>query len=212
MGGIGGRGSIMRTLLGVAALLALMPVTSTANVVFDWQGGTCTLGCVGTTTGILTLADGADPFSFNTSNFISFQFTSSSGTFVLDNTSPFLVAQGGGWAGSGFLVEENATGPHSLPLVQFVFNTAADPALTLSPEPGYWQLLRGSYDWTCLNPQCSAWTDDVLRNVGTGGSFTAAVPEPSTWAMLLIGFAGIGFAAYRKRHHYGIVALTTPGG
>ena len=27
----------------------------------------------------------------------------------------------------------------------------------------------------------------------------SAVPEPSTWAMLLIGFAGIGFAAYRKR-------------
>jgi hypothetical protein len=28
-----------------------------------------------------------------------------------------------------------------------------------------------------------------------------AVPDPSTWAMLLIGFAGIGFAAYRKRSH-----------
>jgi hypothetical protein len=27
----------------------------------------------------------------------------------------------------------------------------------------------------------------------------APVPEPSTWAMLLIGFAGIGFAAYRHR-------------
>ena len=26
-----------------------------------------------------------------------------------------------------------------------------------------------------------------------------AVPEPSTWAMLLIGFAAIGFVAYRKR-------------
>jgi hypothetical protein len=25
------------------------------------------------------------------------------------------------------------------------------------------------------------------------------VPEPSTWAMLLIGFAGIGFAAHRRR-------------
>jgi hypothetical protein len=25
----------------------------------------------------------------------------------------------------------------------------------------------------------------------------SAVPEPSTWAMMLIGFAGIGFAAYR---------------
>jgi hypothetical protein len=27
----------------------------------------------------------------------------------------------------------------------------------------------------------------------------AAVPESSTWAMLLIGFAGIGFAAYRRK-------------
>lgn len=27
----------------------------------------------------------------------------------------------------------------------------------------------------------------------------SAVPEPSTWAMMLIGFAGIGYAAYRRR-------------
>ena len=26
----------------------------------------------------------------------------------------------------------------------------------------------------------------------------SAVPEPSTWAMLLLGFAGIGFMAYRR--------------
>lgn len=33
------------------------------------------------------------------------------------------------------------------------------------------------------------------------GAFTvsSAVPEPSTWAMLLIGIAGIGFMLYRKR-------------
>jgi hypothetical protein len=28
---------------------------------------------------------------------------------------------------------------------------------------------------------------------------TSAVPEPSTWAMLLLGFAGIGFMAYRRK-------------
>ena len=28
----------------------------------------------------------------------------------------------------------------------------------------------------------------------------AAVPEPSTWAMLILGFAGIGFMAYRRRN------------
>jgi PEP-CTERM motif len=33
---------------------------------------------------------------------------------------------------------------------------------------------------------------------GTGQGFTLGVPEPSTWAMMLIGFAGLGFAGYRR--------------
>jgi hypothetical protein len=50
---------------------------------------------------------------------------------------------------------------------------------------------------------------DVLSSAGTGeagGLFgvtttvttTSGVPEPSTWAMMFIGFAGLGFAGYRK--------------
>ena len=31
-----------------------------------------------------------------------------------------------------------------------------------------------------------------------GGINVGAVPEPSTWAMMLIGFAGLGFLSYRK--------------
>jgi hypothetical protein len=27
----------------------------------------------------------------------------------------------------------------------------------------------------------------------------SAIPEPSTWAMMLIGFAGLGFLAYRRQ-------------
>ena len=38
---------------------------------------------------------------------------------------------------------------------------------------------------------------------GYGGNLTTvgigAVPEPSTWAMLILGFAGVGFMAYRRR-------------
>ncbi len=30
-------------------------------------------------------------------------------------------------------------------------------------------------------------------------SLTSSVPEPSTWAMMLVGFGGLGFAAYRRR-------------
>ena len=33
-------------------------------------------------------------------------------------------------------------------------------------------------------------------------SRVGAVPEPSTWAMLVIGFVGIGFAAYRRYPHF----------
>jgi hypothetical protein len=35
---------------------------------------------------------------------------------------------------------------------------------------------------------------------GTTYTAVAAVPEPSTWAMMILGFAGIGFMAYRRRN------------
>lgn len=31
---------------------------------------------------------------------------------------------------------------------------------------------------------------------------TAAVPEPSTWAMMVLGFCGLGFMAYRRRERF----------
>ena len=39
--------------------------------------------------------------------------------------------------------------------------------------------------------------DNVVAGGGTT-QFSAAVPEPSTWAMLLLGFAGLGYAASRR--------------
>jgi hypothetical protein len=35
----------------------------------------------------------------------------------------------------------------------------------------------------------------------TAGEFTiaAAVPEPSTWAMMIFGFCGLGFMTYRRK-------------
>jgi hypothetical protein len=49
-------------------------------------------------------------------------------------------------------------------------------------------------------------TDIVGKNAdGVAPTFNAAfsltgavVPEPSTWAMMLLGFAGLGFAGYRR--------------
>ena len=48
-----------------------------------------------------------------------------------------------------------------------------------------------------------------LDFIKTGGSFTntsftggvnvSAVPEPATWAMMIIGFASVGLVAYRRK-------------
>jgi hypothetical protein len=35
---------------------------------------------------------------------------------------------------------------------------------------------------------------------------TSAVPEPSTWAMMLLGFAGLGFMAYRRKSKPTLIA------
>ena len=34
----------------------------------------------------------------------------------------------------------------------------------------------------------------------------ATVPEPSTWAMMILGFAGIGFMAYRRKSKPALMA------
>lgn len=41
---------------------------------------------------------------------------------------------------------------------------------------------------------------DGEKNGASAAGLTFAVPEPSTWAMMLVGFAGLGFAGYRKAH------------
>jgi|EndMetStandDraft_8_1072994.scaffolds.fasta_scaffold157918_1 hypothetical protein len=44
-----------------------------------------------------------------------------------------------------------------------------------------------------FNIHTTAFTGGEIR-----GFFAPAVPEPSTWAMMFMGFAGIGFVAYRR--------------
>jgi hypothetical protein len=45
--------------------------------------------------------------------------------------------------------------------------------------------------------------DFVIDAVAFNESVQAAVggvPEPSTWAVMILGFAGVGFMAYRRRN------------
>ena len=39
----------------------------------------------------------------------------------------------------------------------------------------------------------------TVDNFTLAQGLTSAVPEPSTWAMMILGFAGVGFMTYRRR-------------
>jgi hypothetical protein len=84
---------------------------------------------------------------------------------------------------------------------------------TVTPETAYWLIAIPSSATTGVweFSQSLAGIIAVGANVGFGtipallpevrieGELTAAIPEPSTWAMMLLGFAGVGYAAYRRK-------------
>ena len=59
----------------------------------------------------------------------------------------------------------------------------------------------GNYDGT-------TWTNPEggTSHLYITADFTAAVPEPSTWAMMILGFAGVGFMAYRRKSKPALLA------
>ena len=70
--------------------------------------------------------------------------------------------------------------------------------------PGFTDLQEWTRDAISLNNLAPDWLRVGTDIVGAGRRFNAAfsltgtvVPEPSTWAMMLLGFAGLGFAGYR---------------
>jgi hypothetical protein len=66
-------------------------------------------------------------------------------------------------------------------------------------------LTDGSFDYIyqVLNPLLGLQAPTVGNPVGQtsiqGAVTVTAVPEPSTWAMMILGFAGIGFLSYRRK-------------
>jgi hypothetical protein len=46
----------------------------------------------------------------------------------------------------------------------------------------------------------------IKGTLAVGDPVVAAVPEPSTWAMMIVGFAGLGFMAYRRKSKPALMA------
>jgi hypothetical protein len=83
-----------------------------------------------------------------------------------------LVNVGGSWANDSSVLTPNASG----------FSVAA--------HIGVCQL--------SLNPNCTTDGGAVLTGFATNGT-GGGIPEPATWAMMILGFGGIGAMMRRRR-------------
>ena len=87
------------------------------------------------------------------------------------------------------------------PLIDLVDGSISSDPLVIQQSP-YPTAAGDPVSGECENPTgagASFCRQDTRRFLSSG---VASVPEPSTWALMLIGFAGLGYAGYRKRRDF----------
>jgi len=123
--------------------------------------------------------------------------------FTIDRSYTFALAyklvDPGNVGSSFYSVEfENADGgPDSVLFYGFGLNTAGSRSGVLAP--GTYALVIAASSLDAVKANDPIYSTNASNDDTFSFSFAAAVPEPSTWVMLVIGFAGVGFAACRKR-------------
>ena len=132
----------------------------------------------------------AGPLTFSV--FVTAQgLTSPTGlnTFQSNFTSNTLPA---GWSvtEATFIDAGNGLFTTGSPLSTATFNAIGTSVKTALGNAG-----AGPYSLTEVYTVNATGAGTVLSTI----SMSAAVPEPSTWAMMILGFIGVGFMAYRRR-------------
>ena len=114
---------------------------------------------------------------------------------------------------NGFIADPSFPNPVSLPDNAFIYDDVFYPGqdslvdqfgvvFTTAGNPhGYWNL------WSSEPGNYSLYESNLAGDYPiaiSGGSLDPTpVPEPSTWAMMLMGLAGVSFAAYRRSRKHG---------
>lgn len=137
-------------------------------------------------------------------------------TIVLENTAggapiasgDVSVGEGGGAQGVSFSPVTLTAGQSYFVGFENVLGLGLNIANFLPSQPagtvnldGWWQGTPAGNNFTIFTPQIvdgqlQVFSAPILNFSGT--PITPGVPEPSTWAMMLAGFAGLAFLGYRQ--------------
>jgi hypothetical protein len=109
---------------------------------------------------------------------------------------------------NGFIASPSFPNPVSLPGAAFIYDNVFYPGqdslvdqfgvvFTTAGNPGgYWNLWSDAPGDYSLDESNLAGGYPII--ISGGNLDPTAVPEPSTWVMMLVGLAGLGSAAYRR--------------
>jgi hypothetical protein len=137
-----------------------------------------------------------------TGNFSAWRYDGSSTdwawNFVIgaDNGNNTATVLDVGWVGASFPSQAAAAG--ATDVATYRFDTVLDPH---GSTAGYSDTLTLAATTTLDFFVVDGYLADNFGGVALDidpVSGSASTPEPSTWAMLLLGFAGLGFAGYRR--------------
>jgi hypothetical protein len=94
--------------------------------------------------------------------------------------------------GSGSGLTLTASNPSPLQSVTFTSNVIAPDLLAAFDR-------AASLSFTDVSPAAAIFSGTLRSfNADVSGDFSSTVPEPSTWAMMLLGFVGLAYAGYRR--------------
>ena len=174
---------IKRCLGVLAAAIVALGITAPkaeAVVIYDWTG-TCSFGCTGEATAVLTLADSYTPGTLaSTADFISFSYSSSSGSYDIPADAAF----------------SSIGGPAILPAVSGTaeFNMSFAGARTdfISRVGSWFSQFDPSFD-----------PNGAILNTGSDNTWTLRQPTelsaPGPLSLFALGFAGLALAGRRRK-------------
>jgi hypothetical protein len=192
----------MTRLLSFAAL-AVTLISAPAKAEVSFAGTTagcfgvgCSLFAATATTGGLTFTSGT--FSGTTSNGIL-----NLGSDVVDNYGVFNLSTLTTTYNIPFTLQVNFTQPTGVAPPGPTFSSLVTGSVTGTAGGVFIDFNSTPQSFTSSSGPFTFFVNDLSVNAAgvnnISGNIVAAIPEPSTWAMMILGFFGVGFMAYRRK-------------